>query len=309
MKKIAIIIPCYNEELTIASVINDCKKYLPQAEIYVCDNNSTDKTVEIAKSLNVIVKHEKRQGKGNVLRKMFREIDADCYVIVDGDSTYPLNNIQQMCDEVLNNGFDMVIADRLSATYFKQNKRCFHGIGNKLVRYLINKLFHNDIKDIMSGYRAMSKLFVKTYPVLSKGFEIETEMTIHALDKNFLIKEIPVDYKNRPEGSISKLNTFSDGIIVLKTIFTLFKDYKPFLFFSMLSLILFVLSVILFVSVFMEFLSTGLVPRFPTLIVSGVLATMALLMLSCGIILQTSIRKHNELYEIMLNQIQNSIDL
>jgi len=309
MKKTAIIIPCYNEELTIAAVINDCKKYLPQAEIYVCDNNSTDKTVEIAKSLNAVVKYEKRQGKGNVLRKMFREIDADCYVMVDGDSTYPLNNIKQMCDEILNNGIDMVIADRLSATYFKQNKRCFHNVGNKLVRYLINKLFHNNIKDIMSGYRAMSKLFVKTYPVLSRGFEIETEMTIHALDKNFLIKEIPVDYKNRPDGSTSKLNTFPDGILVLKTIFTLFKDYKPFIFFSTVSLILFIVAVILFISVFMEFLSTGLVPRFPTLIISGVSAIMSLLMLSCGIVLQTIVRKHNELYEIMLNQVQNNSNL
>lgn len=309
MKKTAIIIPCYNEEITITNVINDCKKYLPQAEIYVCDNNSTDKTVEKAKNLNVTVKYEKRQGKGNVLRKMFREIDADCYVIVDGDSTYPLNNIQQMCDEVLNNEIDMVIADRLSATYFKQNKRLFHNIGNKFVRYLINKLFHNNIKDIMSGYRAMSKLFVKTYPVLSKGFEIETEMTIHALDKNFLIKEIPVNYKNRPSGSISKLNTFSDGVSVLKTIFTLCKDYKPFFFFSVMSLILFGISLLLFIPIFTEFLSTGLVPRFPTLIGSGVLATMALLMFSCGIILQTIVRKHNELYEIMLNQIQSSINL
>ena len=309
MKKTAIIIPCYNEEITIINVINDCKKYLPQAEIYVCDNNSTDKTVEKAKSLNVTVKYEKRQGKGNVLRKMFREIDADCYVIVDGDSTYPLNNIQQMCDEVLNNEIDMVIADRLSTTYFKQNKRLFHNIGNKFVRYLINKLFHNNIKDIMSGYRAMSKLFVKTYPVLSKGFEIETEMTIHALDKNFLIKEIPVNYKNRPSGSISKLNTFSDGVSVLKTIFTLCKDYKPFFFFSVMSLILFCISLLLFIPIFTEFLSTGLVPRFPTLIGSGVFATMALLMFSCGIILQTIVRKHNELYEIMLNQIQSSINL
>ena len=309
MKKTAIIIPCYNEEITIINVINDCKKYLPQAEIYVCDNNSTDKTVEKAKSLNVTVKYEKRQGKGNVLRKMFREIDADCYVIVDGDSTYPLNNIQQMCDEVLNNEIDMVIADRLSTTYFKQNKRLFHNIGNKFVRYLINKLFHNNIKDIMSGYRAMSKLFVKTYPVLSKGFEIETEMTIHALDKNFLIKEIPVNYKNRPSGSISKLNTFSDGVSVLKTIFTLCKDYKPFFFFSVMSLILFGISLLLFIPIFTEFLSTGLVPRFPTLIGSGVFATMALLMFSCGIILQTIVRKHNELYEIMLNQIQSSINL
>ena len=309
MKKIAIIIPCYNEELTIANVINDCKKYLPQAEIYVCDNNSTDKTGEIAKSLNVTVKHEKRQGKGNALRKMFREVDADCYVIVDGDSTYPLNNIEQMCSLVLNKNVDMVIADRLSTTYFKQNKRLFHNIGNKFVCFLINKLFHNNIKDIMSGYRAMSKLFIKSYPVLSEGFEIETEMTLHALDKKFLIEEVPVDYKNRPDGSVSKLNTFSDGILVLKTMFTLFKDYKPFFFFSVISLFLIIVAFILFVPILMEFMETGLVPRFPTLIISGVLATMSLLTISCGIILQTIVRKHNELYEITLNQIQNTINL
>lgn len=307
MKKIAIIIPCYNEELTIATVINDCKKYLPQADIYVCDNNSTDKTVEIAKSLSVKVMHEKRQGKGNVLRKMFREVDADCYVMVDGDSTYALSNIEQMCNYVLNEDIDMVMGDRLSTTYFKQNKRRFHNAGNKLVCYLINKLFHSKIKDIMTGYRVMNKLFVKSYPVLSKGFEIETEMTVHALDKNFLIKEVPVEYKNRPSGSVSKLNTFTDGLTVLKTIFFLFKDYKPFKFFSTISFILLVIALVLFVPVFAEYVETGLVPRFPTLIVSGVMATMALLMWICGIILQTIVRRHNEIYEIMLNQIQNSI--
>lgn len=304
MKKIAIIIPCYKEELTIANVIEDCKKYLPQAEIYVCDNNSTDNTSKIAKDCGVIVKHETRQGKGNVIRKMFREIDADCYVMIDGDGTYSLEDINKMCDYILEDEFDMVVGDRLSTTYFKENKRPFHNIGNKIVRYSINKIFRNNIKDIMSGYRVMSRFFVKSYPVLSKGFELETEMTIHALDKNFLIKEIPIKYKNRLEGSLSKLNTFSDGFLVVKTIFSLFKDYKPFFFFSIISMLLLLISIVLFIPVFLEYLKTGLVPRYPTLIVSGVIATISFILWICGVILQTIVRKHNETYEIMLNQIK-----
>jgi hypothetical protein len=234
---------------------------------------------------------------------MFREINADCYIMIDGDSTYSLNNIKQMCELVLNEDADIVIGDRLSTTYFKQNKRLFHNFGNKFICFLINKLFNSNLKDIMSGYRVMSKLFVKSYPILSKGFEIETQMTIHSLDKKFLIKEIPIDYKDRPLGSISKLNTVSDGFLVLKTIFSLFKDYKPFMFFSIVASFLFIISIALFIPIFVEFLKTGLVPRFPTLIVSCVIATMAVVMWICGIILQTIVRKHNELYEIMLNRI------
>ena len=303
MSKIAIIIPCFNEELTIANVISDCKKYLPQADIYVCDNNSTDNTAKTAKESGAVVMYETRQGKGNAVRKMFREIDADCYVMIDGDGAHPLNFANNMCDLVLKEKVDMVIGDR-SVAYFNKNKRLFHNIGNKVVRFIINKIFKSNIRDIMSGYRVMSKFFVKSFPVLSEGFEIETEMTIHALDKKFIIKEIPIDYNERPEGSVSKLNTFSDGFLVLKTIFSLFKNYKPFYFFSIIAFILFLVSMILFIPIFIEFLQTSKVPRYPTLIVSGAIATMSLIMWICGIILQTIVRKHNEIYEIMLNQIK-----
>jgi glycosyltransferase involved in cell wall biosynthesis len=304
MSKIAVIIPCFNEELTISNVISDCKKYLPEAEIYVCDNNSADNTAQIAKEAGAIIMYESRQGKGNVIRKTFREIDADCYVMIDGDGEHPLNCVKEMCNMVLNEKVDMVIGDR-SNVYFNKNKRRFHNTGNKIVRFIINKIFRSNIKDIMSGYRVMSRFFVKSFPVLSEGFEIETEMTIHALDKKFLIKEYPIDYIERPKGSVSKLNTFSDGFLVLKTIFVLFKDYKPFYFFSIIAFILFSVSMILFIPIFIEFLQTSKVPRYPTLIVSGAIATMSLVMWVCGIILQTIVRKHNEIYEVMLNQIKN----
>ena len=243
--------------------------------------------------------------KGNVVRKMFREIDADCYVLIDGDGTYPLDCAQKMCDMILKEDVDMVVGDRLSTTYFQKNKRPFHNFGNRLVRFVINRIFRSRIRDVMSGYRVMSKFFVKSFPVLSQGFEIETEMTLHALDKKFNIKEIPVNYTDRQEGSFSKLNTFSDGILVLKTIFMLFKDYKPFKFFSIIAFILLAFSMFLFIPIFIEFLQTGKVPRYPTLFVSGVISTIALLMWVCGIILQTIVRKHNEVYEIMLNRIKN----
>ena len=305
MSKIAIIIPCFNEELTIANVISDCRKCLPQADIYVCDNNSKDDTAKIAKESGAIVMYETRQGKGNVIRKMFREVEADCYVVIDGDGTYSLKYAKQMCDMVIENNVDMVVGDRLSTTYFKINKRPFHNFGNKLVRFIINKIFRSNVKDIMSGYRVMSRFFVKSFPCLSEGFEIETEMTIHALDRKFTIKEIPIDYNERPQGSFSKLNTFPDGILVLKTIFMLFKDYKPFYFFSIVAFLLFIISMILFIPIFIEFLQTGKVPRYPTLIVSGAIATISIVMFACGIILQTIVRKHNEIYEIMLNQIKS----
>lgn len=303
MPKIAIIIPCYNEELTIANVINDCKKYLPQADIFVCDNNSADSTAKISKESGAVVMYEKRQGKGNAVRKLFRNVDADCYVMIDGDGAHPLNYVKEMCDFVLKGDVDIVVGDRTN-TYFNKNKRRFHNIGNRLVRLIINKIFKSNVRDIMSGYRVMSKFFVKSFPVLSEGFEIETEMTIHALDKKFTIKEIPIDYNERTEGSFSKLNTLSDGFLVLKTIFSLFKNYKPFYFFSIIAFILFAVSMILFIPIFIEFLQTSKVPRYPTLIVSGAIATMSLIMWICGIILQTIVRKHNEIYELMLNQIK-----
>ena len=243
-KKIAVLIPCYNESKTIEKVIKDYKKELPEADIYVYDNNSSDGTDKIAIKAGAIVKYEYKQGKGNVIRSMFRDIDADCYLMIDGDDTYPAENAKEMCDYVLDGKADMVIGDRLSSTYFTENKRPFHNFGNVLVRKLINTLFKSNVKDIMTGYRAFSYEFVKTFPVLSKGFEIETEMTIHSLDKNLLLKEIPVEYRDRPEGSESKLNTFSDGFKVLKTIARLFKEYKPTIFFSIFGLLFFIISFI-----------------------------------------------------------------
>lgn len=298
--KIAVLIPCFNESMTIAKVVNDYKEALPEADIYVYDNNSTDNTDIIAKEAGAIVKYEYRQGKGNVVRSMFYDIDADCYLMIDGDDTYPAENARQMVDLVLEKGVDMVIGDRLSSTYFTENKRPFHNLGNKTVRFLINKLFKRNIKDVMTGYRAFSKRFVKSFPVLSKGFEIETEMTIHALDKNFLLEEIPVNYKDRPEGSVSKLNTFSDGLRVIKTIATLFKEYKPFAFFSTVSVVLLLLALGLFIPVLHEYFVTGLVKRFPTLIVSGFIALLSAMMWICGIILQVIAEKHKKLYELIL---------
>ncbi|MEL7649840.1 MAG: glycosyltransferase family 2 protein [Sedimentibacter sp.] len=302
MEKIAVVIPCYNESFTINEVIRNYHNALPEADIYVYDNNSTDGTSDIAKDAGAIVRYEKRQGKGNVMRTMFREIDADCYLIVDGDNTYSAESAREMVNYVLNEKVDMVIGDRLSSTYFSENKRLFHNSGNRLVRFLINKLFNSNISDIMTGYRAFSRLFVKNYPVISKGFEIETEMTIHALDKNFLIKEIPVAYQDRVAGSVSKLNTFSDGFKVLKTIARLFRDYKPYAFFSAVSIFGLVVASLLFIPVFIEFLSTGIVPRFPTLIVSVTIYIISILMWICGIILEVIVNKHRQLYEILLNK-------
>lgn len=300
--KIAVLIPCYNESKTIEKVVKDYKRVLKDADIYVYDNNSTDGTDELAKKAGAIVKYEYRQGKGNVIRSMFRDIDASCYLMVDGDDTYPAEDAKKMCDLILEKKADMVIGDRLSSTYFKENKRPFHNFGNRIVRWLINKLFKNNIKDIMTGYRAFSYEFVKTFPVLSKGFEIETEMTIHAVDKNFNLVEMPVTYRNRPSGSVSKLNTYKDGVKVLKTIATLFKEYRPAFFFNIISAILLIISLFMITPVFMEYFKTGLVPRFPTLIVGGVILTVSLLLWICGIILQVIVKKHKQLYELILNQ-------
>lgn len=266
------------------------------------DNNSTDGTDDIARSAGAIVRYERRQGKGNVIRTMFRDIDADCYLMIDGDDTYPAETARAMCDLVSIDGYDMVIGDRLSSTYFEENRRPFHNFGNSLVRMLINRLFHADIKDIMTGYRAFSRPFVKHFPVLSKGFEIETEMTIHALDKNFLIAEIPVPYRNRPAGSESKLKTYADGAKVLMTISNLFRNYKPFVFFSAVAAIFFLVSLLLFIPVFIDYLETGLVPRFPTLIVSGMLALLAFMFFFCGMVLEVIAKKHKQLFEILMNK-------
>lgn len=302
MKKIVVLIPCYNESKTIEKVVKDYKSALPEADIYVYDNNSSDNTDEIARKAGAIVRYERRQGKGNVIRSMFRDIDADCYLMIDGDDTYPAENAAEMCRLVLEEQVDMVIGDRLSSTYFEENKRPFHNFGNSLVRGLINHLFHANVKDIMTGYRAFSRSFVKHFPVLSQGFEIETEMTIHALDKNFYLKEVPVMYRDRPEGSESKLNTYSDGAKVLMTVARLFREYKPFIFFSSVCVFFLLISLLLFIPVFIEYLQTGLVPRFPTLIVSGLLALLGCLFFFCGIILDVVARKHKQLFELLMNK-------
>lgn len=299
-KKIAVLIPCYNEAITIKKVVEDYKEVLPEADIYVYDNNSTDGTDKIAKEAGAIVRYEYKQGKGNVIRRMFKDINADCYLMIDGDDIYPKENAREMCDLILEGKADMVIGDRLSSTYFTENKRPFHNFGNKIVRFLINKLFKNNVKDIMTGYRAFSYEFVKGFPVLSKGFEIETEMTIHAVDKNFKLVEIPVTYRDRPKGSASKLNTYSDGFKVLKTIAVLFKEYKPAFFFNILSILLILISLIFMVPVFLEYYKTGLVPRFPSLIVGCFILLVSILLWITGIILQVITKKHKQLYELYL---------
>ena len=298
---IAVLIPCYNEAKTIAKVVRDYRAALPEADIYVYDNNSTDHTDDVAREAGAIVRYEYRQGKGNVIRSMFREIDADCYLMIDGDDTYPAENAREMVNLVLERKVDMVVGDRLSATYYTENKRPFHNLGNRLVKGLVNTIFKGSVSDIMTGYRAFSYQFVKSFPVLSKGFEIETEMTIHALDKNLSVRSVQVEYRDRPADSPSKLNTYSDGMKVLRTIVRLYKEYRPMSFFGLLAALMALVSVILFIPIFAEYLHTGLVPRFPTLIVCGVMGTMALLLWVCGLILDTVAKKHRQLFEINLN--------
>ncbi|PNV62600.1 glycosyl transferase [Clostridium sp. chh4-2] len=300
MDKIAILVPCYNEEKTIEKVVTDWKKVLPDAVIYVYDNNSTDRTVEFAKKSGAVIGHEFKQGKGNVIRRMFREIDAECYIMVDGDDTYPAEYGGYMAELVMKNKIDMVVGDRLSSTYFEENKRMFHNFGNNIVRMSINRLFKSNIQDIMTGYRAFSYQFVKSFPVLSKGFEIETEMTIHAVDKNMMVKNVIIDYRDRPEGSVSKLNTYSDGIKVLKTIVRLYKNYRPFGFFAFFSMILVALSTIMFIPIFIGYLKTGLVPNFPTLIVCGFTDLAAIISFFSGMILTTISEKERQEFEFRL---------
>ena len=299
--KVAVLIPCYNEAVTIGKVVDDFKRVLPDADIYVYDNNSKDGTADIAREHGAIVKFEGRQGKGNVVRSMFRDVDADYYLMVDGDDTYPAENAREMVNLVLERKVDMVVGDRLSATYYTENKRPFHNLGNWLVKGLVNTIFKGSVSDIMTGYRAFSYQFVKSFPVLSKGFEIETEMTIHALDKNLSVQSVQVEYRDRPADSPSKLNTYSDGMKVLRTIVRLYKEYRPMSFFGLLAALMALVSVILFIPIFAEYLHTGLVPRFPTLIVCGVMGTMALLLWVCGLILDTVAKKHRQLFEINLN--------
>ncbi|WDM21575.1 glycosyltransferase [Paenibacillus polymyxa] len=295
--KIAVLLPCYNEELTIGQVIDDFKKELPEAEIIVYDNNSKDKTTEVALRHGATVKKEYRQGKGNVIASMFRDIDADIFIMADGDNTYPATSVHSLINPIVLGEADMVIGDRhTNGTYSKENKRSFHDFGNRCVRYIINKLFNAELKDIMSGYRAFNKKFVKNIPILSSGFEIETEMSIHALDKNFLVKEVPIDYRDRPEGSFSKLNTYSDGIKVLKTIFWLYKDYRPLVFFAFVSAILFVFGLIFGLPVILEFIKTRLIEKIPSAILSVGLMNLSFLSLACGFILDTIVKQHKQNY-------------
>ena len=300
MDKIAVLIPCYNESLTIKKVIEDWKSALPEAKIYVYDNNSTDNTAEIAMNAGATVKYEYQQGKGNVIRRMFREIDAESYIMIDGDDTYPAEHGREMVELVLNKNVDMVVGDRLSSTYFEENKRPFHNFGNEIVRKSINRMFKSDIKDIMTGFRAFSYNFVKTFPVLSKGFEIETEMSIHAVDKNMYVENVIVDYRDRPNGSESKLNTFSDGIKVLKIIGRLYRDYRPLGFYSFLAAILAIISTIFIIPVIITYGKTGLVPAFPTLIVCGFVYLAALLSFFCGMILASIQLRNRQEFEMEL---------
>ena len=305
MDKIAVLIPCYNEEKTVEKVVKDAKAALPEATIYVYDNNSSDRTVELAKAAGAVVRHEYMQGKGNVIRRMFREIDAQCYIMVDGDDTYPMEYAPQMVEKVLSHNADMVVGDRLSTTYFTENKRPFHNFGNSVVRKSINTLFKSDIKDIMTGYRAFSYSFVKTFPVMSKGFEIETEMTIHAVNNNMQVENVLIEYRDRPEGSVSKLNTYSDGMKVLFTIARLFREYKPFKFFSLLAGVLALLAVGFFIPVLLEWFNTGLVAKFPTLIVCGFVAMAAVQSFFAGLILNNISQRDRKDFELDLIRIKH----
>lgn len=300
MDKIAVLIPCYNEEKTVEKVVRDFKAVLPEAVIYVYDNNSSDRTVELAEKAGAVVRHEYMQGKGNVIRRMFREIDAEVYVMTDGDDTYPAEFAREMVDKVLEHQADMVVGDRLSSTYFTENKRPFHNFGNSLVRGTINRLFHTEIKDIMTGYRAFSYQFVKTFPVLSKGFEIETEMTIHAADKNMQVDNVIIEYRDRPEGSESKLNTYSDGAKVLMSIAKLYRNYKPMNFFGLLALVLAVMSIGFFIPVLMEYIATGLVPKFPTLIACGFAMMAAIQSVFAGLVLSAGAQRSRQEFEMNL---------
>lgn len=308
MDKIAVLIPCFNEAKTIKKVVKDWRAQLPEATIYVYDNNSTDETAKFAAEAGAIVRFEYKQGKGNVIRRMFREIDAECYFLVDGDDTYPADCARDMSDLVLNKQCDMVIGDRLSSTYFTENKRPFHNFGNSIVKSSINTLFKCRINDIMTGLRCFSFLFVKSFPVLSKGFEIETEMTIHAVDKNMYVENYVINYRDRPEGSVSKLNTYSDGFKVLKTIGRLFRDYKPLLFFSAIFTLLLIIAVAFFIPILIEYIETGLVPNFPTLIVCGFVVISALLSLFSGVILESIRHKNKQDFEMGLIELQHILN-
>lgn len=303
MDKIAVLIPCYNEEKTVEKVVADVRSALPEAIVYVYDNNSTDRTAQLALKAGAVVRQEFAQGKGNVIRRMFREIDAQCYLMIDGDDTYPLDCAREMVNRVLERHADMVVGDRLSSTYFTENKRPFHNFGNSLMRTCINRLFRTDIKDIMTGYRAFSYEFVKTFPVFSTGFEIETEMTIHAVNYHMQVENVIVEYRDRPEGSVSKLNTYSDGMRVIRKMLQLYKNYKPMKCFGLAAMVLILVAVILFVPILGEYVATGLVPRFPTLIVCGFLVMAAIQAIFSGMVLDVQVAKDRRDFEYRLNRV------
>ena len=303
MDKTAVLIPCYNEEQTISKVVRDVREALPDAVVYVYDNNSTDRTAELARAQGAVVRRERRQGKGNVIRRMFREIDAECYLMIDGDDTYPLDCAKEMTDRVLCQNADMVVGDRLSSTYFTENKRPFHNFGNSFMRAGINGLFRTDIKDIMTGYRAFSYEFAKTFPVFSKGFEIETEMTIHAVNYNMQVDNVVVEYRDRPEGSVSKLNTYSDGLRVIRKMLQLYRNYRPLQFFGAICLILVVAALLFMIPIFREYLETGLVPRFPTLIVCGFMVLAGIQSFFSGMILEVMAAKDKRDFEYRLTKV------
>ena len=303
MDKIAVLIPCYNEEQTIVKVVKDVKEALPEAVVYVYDNNSKDRTVELAREAGAVIGYEYKQGKGNVIRRMFREIDAQCYLMIDGDDTYPLDCARELVDKVLCHNADMVVGDRLSSTYFTENKRPFHNFGNSLMRFGINSLFYSDIKDIMTGYRAFSYEFVKTFPVFSKGFEIETEMTIHAVNYSMQVENVVVEYRDRPRGSVSKLNTYSDGMRVIRKMLQLYKNYRPLRFFGLLCLLLMLAALFLFIPIMGDYLRTGMVPRYPTLIVCGFMALAGIQSFFAGMILEVMAAKDKRDFEYRLSKI------
>ena len=305
--KIAVLIPCYNEALTIQKVVEDFKAELPQAKIYVYDNNSTDDTYNLAVKAGAIVRKEYRQGKGNVVRSMFQDIHAECYILVDGDDTYPAKHAAELANLVLEDGADMVVGDRLSTTYFTENKRPFHNSGNVLVRSLVNFMFKGKVKDIMSGYRAFSYLFVKSYPIVTKGFELETDMTIFGLDKNLSIRTVDIEYADRPEGSFSKLNTFSDGFKVIATIFRMCKNYRPFTFFGIISLFLILVGGGAFLTILFAYFQTGLVLRFPTLFVSLFIILISIMCFVCGLILETVAINSRQQFELNFLRVKDSL--
>lgn len=308
MDRIAVLIPCYNESKTVKKVVEDFRRVLPEAVIYVYDNNSTDGTADLAREAGAVVRYEYQQGKGNVIRRMFREIDAEVYVMADGDDTYPAEAAPEMVRKVLEENSDMVVGDRLSSTYYTENKRPFHNFGNSLVKNCINHFFHTNIQDIMTGYRAFSYSFVKTFPVLSRGFEIETEMSIHAADKHMQVDNVVIEYRDRPEGSESKLNTFSDGFKVLTRILNLYKNYKPFSFFTMLAAILATVSIAFLIPILAEYWATGLVPRFPTLIVCGFVLVGALQSFFAGLVLQSMEQKNKQDFEMQLHEARDRFE-